>query len=519
MLRNQTSVSHSLYYLLSNENAETLEAVRQQVNGGEAILLCERDSGSDSNGSKVYMGYYIENGEFCAKKNGRPLKWYMGTFLIPETTPEGQSFILISDPTQPKDEKAEQTLQPQKGESEQTSETQKSEEKVSEMRKHILVIEENTRGENYILGDIHGSITLLQTMISSLNEHDQLHIVGDLIDRGPGNLEVIDLVYKHRPDGGQKPYIYSTLGNHEYMFLVYASHKLNGLDVSFLDWWIQHPANGATWVTQISDEQLRDAYYKIVNLPVIIYVNDKVRYGFGHADMPCDDETFFKKIATNEPLSPTEISHAIETRSHQDAFAMHRDEKSFRFYHGHDILQEHNAESFVHADGNSINLDIGAYFRNCLLVVAHKAERAFLVGKAPEDAADLIHKQIKRINAHIMGPENRLARAKRTMDKLVELTKEDKRENIQQAISEIQLLVNCYHYYDSPEGNEHLQEIRNQLKILMQSLPPDHDFTWFKSAAKDPRVVQIKHLMKDFSRIQESLSMSTKDTLNYKPSL
>ncbi|HIG40102.1 MAG TPA: symmetrical bis(5'-nucleosyl)-tetraphosphatase [Gammaproteobacteria bacterium] len=71
----------------------------------------------------------------------------------------------------------------------------------------------------YALGDIQGCFDELQLLLRSINfdeHHDELWFVGDLINRGPKNLETIDFVMS-------LPRVKVVLGNHDLHFLAVAT--------------------------------------------------------------------------------------------------------------------------------------------------------------------------------------------------------------------------------------------------------------------------------------------------------
>lgn len=82
-----------------------------------------------------------------------------------------------------------------------------------------------------ILTDIHGCIDELTEMIQTV-EHDKLYILGDLIDRGPDSLAVVEYCINNN--------ISVCLGNHELMFIEAISDYLctgDRLGLKFTDWW------------------------------------------------------------------------------------------------------------------------------------------------------------------------------------------------------------------------------------------------------------------------------------------
>jgi serine/threonine protein phosphatase 1 len=78
----------------------------------------------------------------------------------------------------------------------------------------------------FAIGDIHGCLGKLQSLISNINadpENDTIVFIGDYIDRGSAAREVIDYVIRLKTEYKN---VVCLLGNHEYMFLRY----LDGLD-------------------------------------------------------------------------------------------------------------------------------------------------------------------------------------------------------------------------------------------------------------------------------------------------
>ena len=72
----------------------------------------------------------------------------------------------------------------------------------------------------YVMSDIHGCydefIALLEK-IAFNHQHDQLYLVGDLINRGPKSLAVMEYLMAHESS------IFPVLGNHDLSYLVYAA--------------------------------------------------------------------------------------------------------------------------------------------------------------------------------------------------------------------------------------------------------------------------------------------------------
>lgn len=92
---------------------------------------------------------------------------------------------------------------------------------------HIQVLEANEKGDDFIIGDVHGNNGCLERVLAeiqavtppgtTINPH-RLFIVGDLTDRGKDNVGVIRRIMQNNDDPA-RPKIYVTRGNHEEMGL------------------------------------------------------------------------------------------------------------------------------------------------------------------------------------------------------------------------------------------------------------------------------------------------------------
>lgn len=74
----------------------------------------------------------------------------------------------------------------------------------------VLRLQQNERGRDFVVGDIHGAYDLVLQAMRQVNfdgERDRLFAVGDLIDRGPDSWRCVRFL--------RKPYVYSVRGNHD----------------------------------------------------------------------------------------------------------------------------------------------------------------------------------------------------------------------------------------------------------------------------------------------------------------
>lgn len=135
----------------------------------------------------------------------------------------------------------------------------------------------------WIVGDIHGQYELLIKALQQKgfdpNAGDQLFSVGDLIDRGPDSLKVLELL--------NKPWFFAVMGNHEQLLLKgLSAMEGEGNITDILNW---QTFNGGDWYKPKSDMALKVAamLHKVATLPMAIeLVTESGRVGIIHAAVP-----------------------------------------------------------------------------------------------------------------------------------------------------------------------------------------------------------------------------------------
>lgn len=135
----------------------------------------------------------------------------------------------------------------------------------------------NAGGRTFIVGDIHGCYDQLMALLAAVNfdfDKDLLYAVGDLVDRGPDSIKVLQLI-------GQK-WFRAVRGNHEELLIDAATQPA-------FDWqhWIDH---GGRWAHDLSRIDLLHWANVVAALPVAIVVGKGVdRYNIFHAEFHGDD--------------------------------------------------------------------------------------------------------------------------------------------------------------------------------------------------------------------------------------
>lgn len=79
---------------------------------------------------------------------------------------------------------------------------------------------------NYVMSDIHGELDLFNQMLELIqfSEHDTLYIIGDVVDRGPCGITLLQKIM-HTSN------MFMLLGNHEYMMLQYMNPNATDADI------------------------------------------------------------------------------------------------------------------------------------------------------------------------------------------------------------------------------------------------------------------------------------------------
>ncbi len=161
--------------------------------------------------------------------------------------------------------------------------------------KLIQQLDENTKGRDFIIGDLHGSLQKLYQAMENENfdpNIDRIISVGDLIDRGRNSLESLQLILE--------PWFYGVRGNHEDMLLAYFKYPENNS---------QNPGeflnNGGTWIydIQYDDEAMSTLLYcmdKLMEYPAIIKVNGQNEYFVTHAERRIFSDDELNEVYQND---------------------------------------------------------------------------------------------------------------------------------------------------------------------------------------------------------------------------
>lgn len=254
----------------------------------------------------------------------------------------------------------------------------------------IAVLNENVLGRDVLIGDVHGEFTQFKNVVADLfatpsDNHNRLIIVGDLIDRGSGSLDVLQYIYNTNEEckkSGLPKKIYFIKGNHEEMALKVIKLKIKKEedpknftaddDINFTKAQGHHERNGGEWLTKgkFTIDQLKIIEEILEPAPYILHVNGKNPFNVVHADMPFRDDILLDKIKHDDfSLDNNEKEYAVWARASHKADIPIKDHgrntESIPTYCGHTIF------GGARKDTNHINLDFGSYFSGAILAIDH----------------------------------------------------------------------------------------------------------------------------------------------------
>lgn len=132
----------------------------------------------------------------------------------------------------------------------------------------------NTAGRDFVVGDIHGCFDQLEDALKSYGfdpQRDRCFAVGDLVDRGPNSLAVLDYL--------AQPWFHACLGNHEDMVLHCS------LEITRERYWFE--ANGGEWWMALDAPRRKQIHAAFEKLPLAMEVTTAHgKVGIVHADVP-----------------------------------------------------------------------------------------------------------------------------------------------------------------------------------------------------------------------------------------
>lgn len=160
---------------------------------------------------------------------------------------------------------------------------------------HFKNFDQNTKGRDLIIGDIHGCFTKVQQRLYEINfdpSVDRLFSVGDLVDRGPESKLALEWL--------AKPWFHAVQGNHEDMAIRWGKPNCM-MDAR------NYVANGGAWNIANTMEERAEFSQAFAELPIAIELDTpNGPIGIVHAACPCDSwADFAEAMKTGWVKTPT----------------------------------------------------------------------------------------------------------------------------------------------------------------------------------------------------------------------
>lgn len=137
----------------------------------------------------------------------------------------------------------------------------------------LHIYEHNKRGRDFVCGDIHGMYSKLIGKMKEVSfdvKKDRLFSVGDLVDRGEENVEVLNFFIN-------SDFFHSVVGNHEYLFEAKDPIYDNSVKLDYLTKINRsiHNDNGGEWTNNV---EIKPYIFKeILSLPIAICIKNENR--------------------------------------------------------------------------------------------------------------------------------------------------------------------------------------------------------------------------------------------------
>ncbi|MBA3987738.1 metallophosphoesterase [Aliidiomarina maris] len=214
-----------------------------------------------------------------------------------------------------------------------------------QLKQNVLTLAANQAGRDFVVGDLHGSLNLLERALKQLGfnpEQDRLLSVGDLIDRGEDSQTLLEYL--------DKPWFFACIGNHESVLLDY----MHGGDSQLAATWQRF---GGEWFFQLRpsvqqsmlDTVLQKAHFAIE----ILTPEGRPQVGVVHADVPFQlswDE-FTAALANDAEVRYQALWSRLRGRGEVQNVVLGID----NVVCGHEIVAK------AHCKGNVWLIDTGAY--------------------------------------------------------------------------------------------------------------------------------------------------------------
>ncbi len=217
----------------------------------------------------------------------------------------------------------------------------------------FLSLSENTRGRDWVVGDIHGAFELLEAALKMIDfdvNNDRLISCGDWVDRGPAS--GLSIAYL------QQGWVYSVMGNHEHEWLKYfAQGRLEQRDDEKM--LRSFGLDGGNWFRRLSHNDQKCFLSLIQELPFALEFQSPLGLiGVVHAEVPVSCRSWNELKRKLQDFDAPFIESVLWGRERVSEYMSQCTEDVAWVCAGHTTL----AAGF-RAFGNMIDLDSGAIWQ------------------------------------------------------------------------------------------------------------------------------------------------------------
>lgn len=293
--------------------------------------------------------------------------------------------------------------------------------------KTIQVIPANQKGKIFVIADLHGNFDILKAVISKLAPNDKLIILGDTVDKGKKSEDVIYGLIKLKklqalPEvtvlcGDHEDFCLKTIAAMDLIAREFARAPTSTDAQTFFNARIKsskeimlHVHNYGVWIVNLFYDEILQKKITLSNgavvygdsskikaikefiesLPHIITLDGDDPMNGVHANMPVSDTELKNRIAESKELTLEEIIQAMWARDKGHIVFKNagRTKDSIITYCGHSIVID--GAPCVRPETNTINLDVGCFDTNAILLVNHTDKTAELVGDYSKNKPEVI---------------------------------------------------------------------------------------------------------------------------------
>ena len=232
----------------------------------------------------------------------------------------------------------------------------------------------NTKGRDYVIGDIHGRYDLVYEALKRVNfntDNDRLFCVGDLIDRGELSFHVLEFL--------QWPFVHAIRGNHEDILLdLYKDDEPPTEErIAYIGAGV-----GLSWWLDVAPERRQLILAALRKLPLVAEIETlRGQVGLIHADIDEDISWSEFKSEVNKGNNHV-IQEALWGRTRLGNNIVKQVEGIGRIFVGHTV------QSNVKKLANVIGIDTGAVF-NQYLTIASLPVATEIIQNAPYPKGDI----------------------------------------------------------------------------------------------------------------------------------